>query len=149
MPPGVKRTYVFVGPEMTERTIMQGLVRGRCFCTTAPGAMLLLTVNGAMIGDAVAPEKDGRLSVTVECKAARPIRKVELITDGAIARAWSGEGSSRLVVTTRLAATMRWLLAQAFVHEEARIETEHNPEPLWATGCVAFTNPVWVERVKH
>ena len=146
MPPGVKRNYVYVGSQMTESALMSGLLQGRCFCTRDPGAMLLLSANGAMVGQTAAPDEDGCVLVTVTCDAARPIGRVELIADGEIAHVWPGQGALQLTATVRLSAMMRWLIARAFVHEEPQIETGHNAEPLLATGCVAFTNPVWVKR---
>jgi hypothetical protein len=46
-PPGKKRTYVFVGDEFGEGTMMEALLQGRCFNTRYPGAWLALTANGA------------------------------------------------------------------------------------------------------
>ena len=108
--------------------------------------MLLVTANGAMVGETAAPDEGGWITVTVACQAARPIDRVELVADGEITQAWRAEGALQFAATVRLGSTMCWLIARAFVHEETQIETDRSGEPLLATGCIAFTNPIWLKR---
>jgi len=145
LPPGKKRTYVFVGEEFSEGALMEALTRGRCFNTRYPGAWLTLTVNGAMMGDTAKPDDEGMLTVEVFCEATRPIECVELISDGQIAHVWYGEDSIRLKADIQLQSGMMWLLAKAFIHDREWEKDGHSMEPIMASGCVAFTNPVWVE----
>ena len=146
LPPGKKRTYVFVGDEFDERTMMEALLQGRCFNTRYPGAWLTLTVNEAMIGETARPDEEGMLMVVVNCEATQPIESVELIADGQVVDVWHGEGSLRLTAKIRLQSGMRWVSARAFVDERGWEADGHSMEPLMASGCIAFTNPVWVER---
>ncbi|MFC1714542.1 CehA/McbA family metallohydrolase [Candidatus Poribacteria bacterium] len=145
LPPGKKRTYVFVGEEFSEKTLMEALKQGRCFSTRYPGAWLTLTVNGAMMGETAEPNDEGVLDVAVCCEATRPIEYVELIADGGVTHVWHGDGSMQLAAKIRLQAGMRWLSARAFLYDEKWKADGHSMEPLMASGCAAFTNPVWVE----
>ncbi len=148
VPPGKKKTYVYVGERFDEQGIIDSLVSGRCFSTRSPGAVLMLTVNGAMIGDTVAPKPDGTIDIRVRCEAARPLRNVELIGNGEVIRVIDGQGCGRLDATVTMKAGYRWIIARAYVHEsnEDWPKDGTSMEPLLASGCVAFTNPVWIER---
>jgi hypothetical protein len=84
--------------------------------------------------------------VIVNCEATRPIESVELVADGQVIDAWHGEGSPRLTAKVRLRSRMQWLSARAFVDERDWEADGHSMESLMASGCIAFTNPVWVER---
>jgi len=147
LPPGRKRTYVYVGDELTEASLIAALRAGRCFCTRAPGAILTLAVNGAGPGRTARPDNEGAVTVEVSCSAACPIERVELIVNGDVAGVWPGGRQKQLAATSRLkAARMRWLLARAFLLEPPWPPDGHTMGALMASGCAAFTNPVWVEQ---
>jgi hypothetical protein len=148
MPPGKKGSYVYVGDELTEAAILQGLKEGRVFNTRYPGALLYLTVNGAMMGDTALPDESGRLSVEVSCQSARPLERVELIADGKVIQSWNGNGNLRFEANIGIAADAGWMLARAyaFVEDGCWPEDDTSMEPLLESGCIAFTNPVRIAR---
>ena len=146
LPPGSRRTYVHVGDELTEATVIEGLLAGRCFNTRVPGALLFVTVNGAMPGETAAPES-GEFRVEVRCQATRLIDRVELIADGQVLYAFHSAGSMTLDATAVLqAGDARWLLARAYLIEEPVPKDGHTGTPFDLSGCVAFTNPVFCGR---
>src|SRR5690606_13561867 len=54
IPPGLRRTYVHIDGEFTSASILESLEQGRCFNTRAPGALVYLTVDGAIPGETAA-----------------------------------------------------------------------------------------------
>lgn len=146
LPPGKKGTYVYVGDELTEAAVIRGLTEGRSFNTRFPGAMLYLQVNGATIGDTAACGEDGRLDVGIRCETARPLKAVELIADGHVVRRWSCRHSLRFEAEAELRIAAKWMIARAYAYEEDDCWPEDDTamEPLLESGCIAFTNPVWI-----
>jgi hypothetical protein len=148
IPPGYKRTYVFVGEEMTEDSIINGLLSGHCFNTRYPGALLFLTVNGAMPGETAYPDNKGYVEVTVRCKSNRPIEVVEIIGNGEILLNIYGHNSNNLESKFSLYVKdkITWIIARIKVKEEKLPVDGHRWEPLMNSGYIAFTNPIWIER---
>jgi len=143
LPPGDRRTYVHTGGELTERALLDGLLAGRCFNTRRPGALLFLTVNGAMPGQEVSLDSE-ELDVEIRCRATRLIERVEVVGDGRVLRTFRGMDSMTLDAETTVAGKgLRWLLARAYVMEEPLPENGHTGTPFDRSGCVAFTNPVF------
>ena len=103
-----------------------------------------MTVGGEMPGGRAVPGPDGRVSVSVKCLSSRPLDKVELVADGRTLEEWRCRGSLSFEFEGRLPARFRWILARAFALEEERPRDGHSMEPLLASGCIAFTNPVFV-----
>ena len=145
LPPGDRRTYVHVGRDLTEQAVLDGLLAGRCFNTRRPGALLFLTVSGAMPGQVVPPGSE-ELDVEIRCRATRLIERVELVGDGRVLRMFRGMGSMTLDAKTSIAGEgLHWLIARAYVMEEPMPENGHTGTPFDRAGCVAFTNPVFCD----
>jgi hypothetical protein len=155
-PPGKKCTYVYAGERPTEASIIRALIEGRSFNTRAPGAMLHVRANGASMGETALAGEDGAVAVEVSCRSSRPLRRVELVADGRVVKAWEGRGGVRFDAETTLsfeaakgAPAARWIVARAYAYEEDSgiwPVDDTTMEPLLESGCIAFTNPVWVER---
>lgn len=147
IPPGKKGSYIYVGEQLTEANILNALVEGRAFNTRLPGTLLYVRANGAMIGDTAAYDEEGKLSVQVSCQSTRPLESVELIADGKIIHTWNGNFSTRMEAEISLTKKVRWIIARAYAHVEEGCwpQDDTSMEPLLESGCIAFTNPVWVQ----
>jgi hypothetical protein len=147
IPPGARRTYVHVPGELTEATLLAALEAGRCFNTRHPGALLYLTVDGAGPGETARTASDegaGRL-VQLRCQSNRPLQRLDLVCQGAVVRRWSPAGATWCTVEERLAVE-GWVLALAYAEEAPPSTNGHTGTPLDVDGCIAFTNPVWLQR---
>ena len=127
------------GGALTQASILDSLLAGRCFNTRTPGALLFISVNGALPGETAWPH-DGEFRVEVRCQATRLIDRVELVGDGEVLFAFHSEGSMTLDATTVLRSSdAEWLMARAYLLEEPMPENGHTGTPLDLSGCVAFT----------
>ncbi|HEX6970752.1 MAG TPA: CehA/McbA family metallohydrolase, partial [Limnochordia bacterium] len=144
IPAGTRRSYVYVGErEWDEADIIGALRAGRVFNTRHPGALLYLLVDGKMPGDEV-PAQGRPTRVRLHCRATRPLRALELIVNGAEYKRWPGHGALEWEMEQDLALPAGWVLARAYVDEEPLPKDGHSREPMTASGCVAFTNPVYL-----
>lgn len=148
VPPGKKCTYVYTGNELNEANIINGLIEGRSFNTRSPGAMLYLKVNGLLMGETVRNVgNDDRLHVQVTCQSARPLERVEIVADGKVIKEWQGNRSFQLEADIHISGEMKWVIARAYAYEEDACwpADDTSMEPLLESGCIAFTNPVWIQ----
>jgi hypothetical protein len=145
LPPGARRNYVYVGDELNERSLMEGLLSGRCFCSGHGGALLYLRVNGELPGSTVEAVAEGAATATVSCRSPRPIERVELVQDGVVTQVIPGHGALTLDAEARLAVRKAgWVLAWAYVTAEPEPPNGHTGTPLDLSGVAAFTNPVYL-----
>ena len=143
IPPGLRRTYVYIDGDLTAENIIESLERGHCFNTRAPGALVYLTVNDAIPGE-TAPESGASHHVSIRCTCNRPIDRIDLVSRGEIVRSWSGSGAQSVEINESLQLS-GWALAMVYaVEEEQHYNNGHLGTPLDLAGCIAFTNPVWI-----
>ncbi len=69
IPPGARRTYVYVGETFDEHTLLAALLAGRCFNARHPGALLYLRVDGQLPGATVPA---GPVTVQLSCQPSAP-----------------------------------------------------------------------------
>lgn len=88
-PVGYNRVYVHLDGPFTYDDWWKGLKRGRSFVTNGP--LLVATANGALPGEIfiAAPKQPLAIRVEAQVVSHTPIRSVELVRDGRIARATS------------------------------------------------------------
>ena len=148
IPPGYKRTYIFVGGEMNESTIIMSLINGHCFNTRYPGALLYLTINDVIPGETACPDDKGYIEVKIKCESNRPIELIEIIGNGEILLNIYGQGSNSLEAKILLYVKdeVNWIIARVKAKEEDLPKDRHRWEPLMTSRYIAFTNPIWIER---
>jgi hypothetical protein len=143
------RNYVRVGPEGDAPERFDAAIRtGRSFGTTGP-RIRRLTVNGATLGDLVAPE-NGHVHVEYEVDAPSwvPVDEVRLLVNGEVVHVGpEREGSLDLTFEQDGFITLE---AGAPLDAEAAEWIEAHPGPyteVLVPGFVAtaLSNPVWVD----
>lgn len=145
IPPGLRRTYVYVEGPLNDSNIIEALENGHCFNTRAPGALVYLTINGAIPGE-TAIGQDDRFEVSLRCVANRSIDRIDLVCQGEVVRSWSGQSSRSIRIEETLQLS-GWALAIVHaVEEEQQYNDGHLGTPLDLAGCIAFTNPVWLSK---
>jgi hypothetical protein len=94
-PVGYNRVYVHAGKELTWEKWWEGLRAGRSFVTNGP--MLLVTANGEMPGKVFTAGPGGEVKLELKggLTTRDPIRFVEIIRDGEVAKRVSAEEFSR------------------------------------------------------
>jgi hypothetical protein len=97
-PVGYNRVYVHLGPEFSYEKWWQGLKAGRSFVTNGP--LLLVRAGGELPGHVftAAAGKEVRIDLQAALTTREPIRRLEIIRDGAVERSvsfddWSKTGS--------------------------------------------------------
>jgi hypothetical protein len=85
-PVGYNRVYVYVGKELTHAKWWEGLKAGRSFVTNGP--LLRVTANGELPGHVFTAGKgtEIKLELKAELTTQDPIRFVEIIQNGEVAR---------------------------------------------------------------
>ncbi|MCM8807538.1 MAG: CehA/McbA family metallohydrolase [Candidatus Omnitrophica bacterium] len=149
IPPGLKRSYVYVGKKFNIKNLIDGIKRGNVFCTRYPGAMIDFRINGKIPGEIVFIKKSDFLKLYLYCESKRPIKYIEIIGDGKVIHIVNGRKSFIINETILLKPEYKWIISRVYLYEEEWRKDSHSLEPLVLSGCVAFTNPIWIERLKQ
>ncbi len=144
---GKKGCCVYVGDTLTKEAVINGLTAGHVFSARHPGAILLLSVNGASMGD-IAHVGSGTAMAHVSARTVVPIETIEIIANGFVVTTIPGEGKTSLDVDTALPADAHWAMARLRLRGGDWAEDSHSFEPLMTAGFAAFTNPVYIERTE-
>lgn len=144
IPPGFKRSYVYTGEKFDEKNLIEGIKKGNVFCSRYPGAIIDFKINGAIPGETVYIRKNENLKIEIYCASKRPIKFIELIGDGEKIAEIDGKKASFIKEKIYILPEYKWIIARVYVYEEEWRKDGHSIEPLVASGCVAFTNPIWI-----
>ncbi|MBI4420820.1 MAG: CehA/McbA family metallohydrolase [Gemmatimonadetes bacterium] len=137
-PPGGDRTYVRVEGPLTLASWMAGIKAQRTFASTGP--IVLLEVAGRGPGGEIALGRDAppTLRVRAEVVSIAPIDTLEIIVNGAVARAVRASDAARLVFDDVVPIPQGgWIAARV-----------RGPSSRYVTDSYAFaqTSPVYVVR---
>ena len=119
VPLGFGRVYVQLEKGFDYKEWIRGLKAGRSFVTTGP--MLTATVNGKPHGTIFSGFQPGDVQVTASAESAYPLKNIEVIVNGEVARtiAPTNRKSGRGAITTAAEATIQidqssWIALRCF-----------------------------------
>ncbi|MEL6105238.1 MAG: CehA/McbA family metallohydrolase [Planctomycetota bacterium] len=113
-PVGYNRVYVHLGDKpFTRDAWFRGLAAGRCFVTNGP--LLRVTANGQLPGEVIQLEEAAtRVELTIELTSNDPIRSVEVIHNGRVAKRLPCRPESEQTLSTSLTLTEPgWFLVRS------------------------------------
>jgi hypothetical protein len=136
--PGKVRVYTRVEGRLSPEALARAMKSGRSFVTTGP--LLLLEIGGSGPGDVVKADAGRKLAVKLSAWASggpgSRLRRVELIRNGVVRRAWEPvNGEGELKVEEEIAeGETAWYIARCFGQEDTQVAT---------------TNPVYFEAADY
>lgn len=127
--PGRSGVCVYVGDELSAESIIKALDAGRFFSVNEPGAFLDIRVeNGKVVIDAAAPV---------------PIKTIELISMGSVAKKFTVDGKESRIETD-IPRGSKWVAARMILDDSEYSRGDHYELPFMCAGYHAFTNAVKV-----
>jgi hypothetical protein len=132
-PLGTGRTYVKVEGELTLETWFEGLRRGRTFATNGP--LLELAVEGKGMGEEIALERAGVVSVRARARSIVPMEKLVVLRNGQAVATVPGPARELTFSDEVEVDESSWIAVQA-EGGSSKLVTD--------TYLFAHSTPVWV-----
>ena len=125
--PGRSGVCVYVGDTLSAESIISAIDAGRFFSVNEPGAFLDIRVeNGKVVIDAAAPV---------------PIKTIELISMGSVAKKFTVDGKDSRIETD-VPRGSKWVAARMILDDSEYSRGDHYELPFMCAGYHAFTNAV-------
>lgn len=145
-PPGMYRTYCYLGKDVTASRIIEAIKEGHSFCSR--GAFVYLTINGKMPGETVRVKQKEKLRIRVIVDSVNPVKQIAVIKNGLVTEwmpcSWSHFDREVVVEADKSC----WYLCHC-VNADASLlfpsTAEFTKYLCHAISGDAFTNPIFVE----